>query len=94
MAIPEQETPLTLENLIYSKFFCGIHEQGERTDCNEGCSGEIHETIVLGAAPKVFIVCTARNTSSTGCCLTPVEVAYCLYLDQFVFDSCGPSHIL
>ena len=24
--IPEQETPLTLESLLYSKFSCGIHE--------------------------------------------------------------------
>ena len=63
--IPEQEIPLTLENLIYSKFFCGIHEQDERTHCNEGYSGKVHETLVLGATPKVFNVCTARNTSST-----------------------------
>ena len=89
MAIPEQETPLTLENLIYSKFSCGIHEQDERTHRNDGCSGKVHETLVLGAAPKVFIVCTARNTSSIGYWLTPVEVPYYLYLDQFVFDWFG-----
>ena len=89
MPIPEQQAPLTLENLIYSKFFCGIHEQDERTHCNEGCSGKVHETLVLGAAPKDFIVCTARNTSSTGYCLKPVEVPYCLYFDQFLFESCG-----
>ena len=92
MPIPEQETSLTLEkleNLIYSKFSCGIHEQDERTHCNEICSGKVHETLKLGAAPKVFIACTARNTSSKEYCLTPVEVPYCLYLDKFVFDSCG-----
>ena len=92
MPIPEQETSLTLEkleNLIYSKFSCGIHEQDERTHCNEICSGKVHETLKLGAAPKVFIACTARNTSSKEYCLTPVEVPYCLYLDKFVFDWCG-----
>ena len=89
MPIPEQETPLTLENLIYSKFSCGIHEQDERTRRNEGCSGKVYETLVLGAAPKVSIVYTARNTSSIGYCLTPVEVPYYLYLDQFVFEWCG-----
>ena len=44
---------------------------------------------VLGAVPEVFIARTAQNTLSTEYCLSPVEVPYCRYLDQFVFDSCG-----
>ena len=44
---------------------------------------------VLGAVPKVFIERTARNILSTEYCLSPVEALYCLYLGQFVFDSCG-----
>ena len=44
---------------------------------------------VLGVVPKVFIERTARNILSTEYCLSPVEAPYCLYLDQFVFDSCG-----
>lgn len=44
---------------------------------------------VLGAVSKGFIERTARNILSTEYCLSPVEAPYCLYLGQFVFDSCG-----
>ena len=89
LPIPEQDDSITLDMLLYAKCFCSLKEKDERTRCCSGCSGKIHETSILGSAPKLFFVCTARNTSSTAYCEIPFEVPYCIYLDSFIGDSCG-----
>ena len=89
LPIPEQDDSITLESLLYAKCFCSLKEEDERTLCSSGCSGKIHETSILGRTQKLFAVCTARNTSSTVYCETPVEVPYFMYLDSFIGDSCG-----
>ena len=65
LPIPEQDDSITLESLLYAKCFCSLKEDDERTRYSSGCSGKIHETSILGSAPKLFVVCTASNTSST-----------------------------
>ena len=89
LPIPEQDDSITLESLLYAKFFCCLKEEDERTRCSIGCSGKIHETSIPRSAPKLLFVCTARNTSSTVYCETPIEVLYCIYLDSFIGDSFG-----
>ena len=89
LPIPEQDDSITLKSLLYAKCFCSLKKEDERTRCSSGCSGQIHEASILGSASKLFIVCTACNTSSTVYCETPVEVPYCIYLDSFIGDSCG-----
>ena len=89
LPVPEQDTSITLESLLYAKCFCSFKEEDERKRCGSGCSGKIHETSILGSAPMIFVVCTACNTSSTVYCETPIEVPCCIYLDSFIGDSCG-----
>ena len=89
LPIPEQDDSITLESLMYAKCFCSLKKEDKRTRCSNGCSSEIHETSILGSAPKLFVVCTACNTSSTVYCQTPNELPYCIYLDSFIGDSCG-----
>ena len=43
-----------------------------------------------GQHQKFSLYVLLVKNSSRGYCLTPATVPYCLYLDQFVFDSCGP----
>ena len=89
LPIPEQDDPITLESLLYGKCYCSLKEEDERTRCSSGCSDRIHETSILGSAPKLFVVFTARNTSSTVYHVTLIEVPYCIYLNSFIGDSCG-----
>ena len=73
LPIPDQNDPITLESLLYAKCFCSLKEEDERKRCSSGCSGKIHETFILGSAPKLFVVCTAHNTSSTVYCKTQLR---------------------
>ena len=87
--IPDQENSLTLESLLYFRFFCDVREPDLRTSCSKGCTDRVHETTILGKAPKLLIINTSRNTTSTNFCQTPVEIPSSLYLDGFIGDSYG-----
>ena len=78
--IPDPENSLTLESL-YFRFFCDVREPELRTSCSKGCTGRVHETTILGAAPKLRIINTSRNTTSINFCQTPVEIPSSRYLD-------------
>ena len=52
LPILEQDDCITLESLLYAKFFCSLKKEDEKTRCSSGCSGKIHETSILGSAPK------------------------------------------
>ena len=89
LPIPEQDDSITLESLLYAKFFCFLKEEDEKTRCSSGYSDKIHNISILESAPKLLVICTARNTSSTVYCETATEVPYCIYLDSFIGDSYG-----
>ena len=59
------------------------------SDCSKGCTGRVHETTILGTAPKLHIINMSGNTTSTNFCQTPVEIPSSLYLDGFIGDSYG-----
>ena len=47
--IPDQENSVTLESLLYFRFFfCDIREQDLRTSCSKGWTCRVHETTILG----------------------------------------------
>ena len=46
--IPDQENSLTLERLLYFRFFCDVREPDLRTSCSKGCTDRVHETTILG----------------------------------------------
>ena len=77
--IPDQENSLTLESLSYFRFFGDVREPDLRTSCSNGCTGRVHETTTLGTAPKLLIIKTSRNTTSTNFCQTLVEIPSSLY---------------
>ena len=87
--IPDQENSLTLESLLYFRFFCDVREPDLRTSCSKRCTGRVHETTILGTAPKLHIINMSGNTTSTNFCQTPVEIPSSLYLDGFIGDSYG-----
>ena len=86
---PDKEYSRTLESLLYFRFFCDVREPDLRTSCSKGCTDRVHETTILGKAPKLLIINTSRNTTSTNFCQTPVEIPSSLYLDGFIGDSYG-----
>ena len=75
--------------MLYFRFFCDVREPDLRTSCSKGCTDRVHETTILGKAPKLLIINTSRNTTSTNFCQTPVEIPSSLYLDGFIGDSYG-----
>ena len=89
LPIPEEDDSITLESLLYAKLFCYLKEEDERTLCSSAYTDKIDKTSILGSAPKLLVICTARNTSSTVYCETTTEVPYYIYLDSFIGDSCG-----
>ena len=75
MSIPEQETPLTLESLLNSKFFPEYMSKiNERITLKVALV--MSTRFVRRAVPKVFIERTARSTLSTEYYLSPVEAPY------------------
>ena len=75
--------------MLYFRFFCDVREPDLRTSCSKGCTGRVHETTILGTAPKLHIITMSGNTTSTNFCQTPVEIPSSLYLDGFIGDSYG-----
>ena len=84
--IPDKEYSRTLESLLYFRFFCDVREPDLRTSCSKGCTGRVHETSILGTAPKLLITNTSRNTTSTNFLSNTgrVEMPSSLYLDGFI----------
>ena len=87
--LPDLENSITLKNLLSLRFFCNVREPDLRTSFSKGCTGRVHETTILGIAPKLVIINTSRNTTLTNFCRTPVEIPCSLYLNGFIGDSYG-----
>ena len=85
----DQEYSLTIDSLLYFRFFCDVREPDLRTRCSKGCTGRVHEMTILGTAPKLLIINISLNTTSTNFCQTPVEIPSSLNLDGFIGDSYG-----
>ena len=83
---PDKEYSRTLESLLYFRFFCDVREPDLRTSCSKGCTGRVHETSILGTAPKLLITNTSRNTTSTNFLSNTgrVEMPSSLYLDGVI----------
>ena len=87
--IPDQENSLNLESLLCFRSFCDVREPDLRTSCSKRCTKRVHETTILGTAPKLPIINTSQNTTLTNFCQTPIEMPSSLYLDSFIGDSYG-----
>ena len=75
--------------LVVFQIFCDVREPVLRTSCSKGCTRRVHETKILGTTPKLLIINTSRNTTSTNFCQMSVVKPPSLYLDVFIGDSYG-----
>ena len=78
--------------LVVFQIFRDVREPVLRARCSKGCTGRVHETTILGTTPKLLIINTSRNTTSTTFCQMSVEIPSSLYLDGFIGDSYGSTN--
>ena len=53
LSIPQLKKPVTLESLIYSKFFCNINNRTKIVKCDCDSGSFIHESSIFLQPPKV-----------------------------------------
>ena len=53
LSIPQLKKPVTLESLIYSKFFCNINSRTKIVKCDCDSGSFIHESSIFLQPPKV-----------------------------------------
>ena len=82
--IPQLKKPVTLESLIYSKFFCNINSRTKIVKCDCDSGNFIHESPIFLQPPQVLVIYTSRNIDGRKYCDTAVEIPASLYFDHLV----------
>ena len=84
LSIPQFKKPLTLESLIYSKFFCNKNNRTKIVKCDCDSGSFILESWIFLQPPKVLVIYTSRNIDGRKYCDSVVEIPASLYFDHLV----------
>ena len=84
LSIPQLKKPVTLESLIYSKFFCNINNRTKIVKCDCDSGSFIQESSTFLQPPRVLVIYTSRNIDGRKYCDTAVEIPASLYFDHLV----------
>ena len=84
LSIPQLKKPVTLESLIYSKYFCNINNRTKIVKCDCDSGTFIHESSIFLQPPKVLVIYTSRNIDGRKYYDTAVEIPASLYFDHLV----------